>query len=370
MAYAQDELELAETCYTTLISKTAGTPVRSALDVGMLGQVLVTQGEASKALGLVSSARAQGFEDDASQALAEAVAAQAHGLRGDLEIAQTHARRAMELAGASQAPTSVSLLVAQGAMSAGLGDEAMALVKQTLGDDPASHVNAQPMAARVLRRAGFALPGQADALGGLDSERRARSDRREVEDRRGRSSPETGESDWTGSERRNSNDRRGGSRRGSYMQPGAASDTLKASATPAAPNAAPLAQEATLPAVSGLGLSKGGSAAIPALPVRPAPPGPLQVSQRLQLSDDALYQGHHAEAVQHAQAALAQSPDHPFALLAVLRSQMMRMQTEGYDKNAAVVVHDCLRALERLTPGGSGRMFAGLLVDLDAPEPD
>ncbi|MFZ9407225.1 MAG: hypothetical protein ACO26U_09030 [Burkholderiaceae bacterium] len=340
MAYAQDELELAETCYSTLISKTAGTPVRSALDVGMLGQVLVTQGEASKALELVSTARAQGFEDDTSQALAESVAAQAHGLRGDLELAQSHARRAVELAGSAQAPASVTLLVAQGAMSAGLGDEAMALVRQTLGEDPAAQIHTQPMAARVLRRAGFALPQQMPASQEVATERRALQDRRKSTDRR------------------------------SYMQPGVAEDQGAASARESTKDSAgdvpaPIAdiKAAREDAKAGAG------DVIPALPVRPAPPGPLQVSQRLLLCDDALYQGHHAEALQHAQAALAQSPDHPFALIAVLRSQLMRMQTEGYDKDAAGVVHDCLRAIERLTPGGSGRMFARLLVDLDGPEP-
>jgi len=158
MAYAQDELELAETCYSTLIQKTGATPVRSALDVGMLGQVLVTQGQASEALDLVSGARTQGFEDAASQALAESVTAQAHGLRGDHEIARVHARRAVELVASASAPSGVSLLVAQGALTAGLGDEALSLVHQILGDDPVSKVHSQPLAERVLRRAGFAVP--------------------------------------------------------------------------------------------------------------------------------------------------------------------------------------------------------------------
>ncbi|MFO0120667.1 MAG: tetratricopeptide repeat protein [Burkholderiales bacterium] len=366
MAYAQDELELAETCYTTLISKTGATPVRSALDVGMLGQVLVTQGQASKALDLVSGARAQWFEDAASQALAESVAAQAHGLRGDLEIAQTHARRAVELAGSSEAPVSVNLLVAQGALSAGLGDEAMALVRQTLGDDPASLIHTQPMAARVLRRAGFALPARMVPGDGDAVERRARTERRASEDRRGTGDGAQAQSGWDGEDRRASVERRSGSRRASYMQPAAGSDSALAngslSVSGASSNGAGSGSSAS--AVNGaVGIKP-----MPALPVRPVPPGPLQVSQRLQLSDDALYQGHHAEAVQHAQAALAQSPDHPLALMAVVRSQLMRMQTEGYDEAAATVVQDCLRAAERLIPGGTGRMFKGLLIDLDPPD--
>lgn len=376
MAYAQDELELAETCYTTLISKTAATPVRSALDIGMLGQVLVTQGEAGKALELVNRSRAQrvgaakgvegvegangfevpqGAEEVAAQALAESVAAQAHSLRGDHDSARTHARRAIELAtsaaavasdsttaslSSSRSPSlspSVTLLIAQGAQSAGLGEEAMALVRQVLGDDPLALAHTQPMAARVLRRAGFAVPKQvisepaAPAPKALDD------------------GPHH------------------------YMQPGATdpaepSDTPEPAAgfgaidTPE-PAATPGAIDTLEPAV------RPGSTEIPALPMRPPPPGPLQVSQRLMLSDDALYQGHHAEAIQHAQSALAKAPDHPMALLALLRSQLMRMQTEGYDRESAAIVHDCLRALERLTPGASGRLFKALLAQRDGPEP-
>jgi hypothetical protein len=50
IAYAHRELETAESCYTELIRKTSTSLTRSPLDIGMLGQVFVTQGEADKAL--------------------------------------------------------------------------------------------------------------------------------------------------------------------------------------------------------------------------------------------------------------------------------------------------------------------------------
>ncbi|MFO0235113.1 MAG: response regulator [Burkholderiales bacterium] len=45
LAYAHGELELAEKCYVDLIRKTSASLTKSALDVGMLGQVFVGQGE-------------------------------------------------------------------------------------------------------------------------------------------------------------------------------------------------------------------------------------------------------------------------------------------------------------------------------------
>lgn len=311
MAYAQDDLELAETCYSTLIQKTGATPVRSALDVGMLGQVLVTQGQASEALDLVSGTRTQWFEDPASQALAASVAAQAHGLRGDHENARTHARRALELAALEPASSGVGLLVAQGALTAGLGDEALALMHQILGHDPVSQVHSQPMAARVLRRAGFAVP---EAAGPGPSGVSLRPHRLGAEGV-GKATPDEP--------------------RGGYMQP-AASPSPKApeALQPAKPRQPPLQNTDSIHA---------------------------QVAVQLQESEECLQKGHHAKAVEHAEAALARSPDHPLALLAVVRSQLLRMQAQGYDEAAAMEVQDCLRALERLIPGAAGRIFKGLL---------
>jgi len=160
IAYAHGELETAEECYTDLIRKTSTSLTRSPLDVGMLGQVFVTQGDADKALRLVSSV--QGNNDAPGQALAASVQAQAHSAKGDVGAAEAAARKAIELAGMVTPSESVSMLVAQGAFTAGLRDEGEALV------DRAMRTRKRPgapgaLARKVLADAGLSIEAYAEA---------------------------------------------------------------------------------------------------------------------------------------------------------------------------------------------------------------
>jgi DNA-binding NarL/FixJ family response regulator/cellobiose-specific phosphotransferase system component IIA len=160
IAYAHGELETAEECYTDLIRKTSTSLTRSPLDVGMLGQVFVTQGDADKALRLVSSV--QGNNDAPGQALAASVQAQAHSAKGDAVAAEAAARKAIELAGMATPSESVSMLVAQGAFTAGLRDEGEALV------DRAMRTRKRPgapgaLARKVLADAGLSIEAYAEA---------------------------------------------------------------------------------------------------------------------------------------------------------------------------------------------------------------
>jgi len=132
IAYAHGELEVAEQCYTDLIRKNGASLTRSPLDIGMLGQVFVTQGESDKALRLVSTAHEQLATDSTAGALAASVLSQAHAAKGDGPAAETFARKALALASAAEGPEHVALLVAQGAFNAGLNEEAEALVRQTM----------------------------------------------------------------------------------------------------------------------------------------------------------------------------------------------------------------------------------------------
>lgn len=153
MAYAKGDLALAESCYVDLIQTTSGSLTRSGLDVGMLGQVLVTQGQAEKAIQLVARSSARMADDPDSQALAAAVIAQAHTARGDGEAAQDFARKALTLTATHSPPQAVAMLVAQGAFAAGLKDEATALVRETIADAPITAVGA--LARKVLADAGL-----------------------------------------------------------------------------------------------------------------------------------------------------------------------------------------------------------------------
>lgn len=153
VAYAAGELELAEQTYADLVRRNSASPTRSGLDVGMLGQVLVAQGEADKALQLLSDSQGELAGDVQSQAVAASVAAQAHVVRGDADAAEANARRAIELAGATETvDEKVALLVAQGAFRAGLRGEGEALVAQAVKDASAP----SPFALKVMGDVGLA----------------------------------------------------------------------------------------------------------------------------------------------------------------------------------------------------------------------
>jgi DNA-binding NarL/FixJ family response regulator len=159
IAYAHGELETAESCYTELIRKTSTSLTRSPIDIGMLGQVFVTQGEADKALQMVSSV--QSGNDTSGQALAASVQAQAHSAKGENREAQASARKAIELAGTAAQSETVSMLIAQGAFTAGLRDEGEALV------DRAMRSRKRPgspgaLARKVMSDAGLSVEDYAD----------------------------------------------------------------------------------------------------------------------------------------------------------------------------------------------------------------
>jgi tetratricopeptide (TPR) repeat protein len=130
IAYAHGDFQTAEQSYTDLIRKTSTSLTRSLLDIGMLGQVYVTQGDADKALRLVSTV--QESADSPSQALAAAVQAQALNAKGDAPAALVAARRALSLADAVKPPDNVAMLVAHGAFATGMRAEAEALVTRTI----------------------------------------------------------------------------------------------------------------------------------------------------------------------------------------------------------------------------------------------
>lgn len=154
IAYAKGDLDLAGACYQDLIQMTGDSLTRSPIDVGMLGQVMVSQGDAQQALKLVADAAGQLADDSASQALVASVISQAHNVLGDTEVAHDFARKALELAATGKPPEAVAMLVAQGAFSAGMDDAAQALVRQTLAARPAQ-AGVGALARKVLSDAGL-----------------------------------------------------------------------------------------------------------------------------------------------------------------------------------------------------------------------
>jgi len=163
VAYAHGELEVAEQTYADLVRRNSASLTRSGIDVGMLGQVLVAQGAPDRALQLLSDSQSDLNGDVSSQALAASVAAQAHSARGDSTAATTSARRALQLAGSSVPDERVSLLVAQGAFTAGLRGEAEALLMRTMRDGRSTSPLARSVMAKVGMTAQVSDPEAAQA---------------------------------------------------------------------------------------------------------------------------------------------------------------------------------------------------------------
>ena len=125
IAFAQGDLNQAETCYRELIRRTATSLTRQAIDTAMLGQVYVTGGAVERALRTAQSVALDA--DPPTRALAAAVQAQAHTAQGDPLASLEAARRAVELAATGTPGESILLLVAQAAFGAGLRDDALML---------------------------------------------------------------------------------------------------------------------------------------------------------------------------------------------------------------------------------------------------
>jgi CheY-like chemotaxis protein len=336
LAFAHGELELAEKCYTDLIRKTSASLTRSALDVGLLGQVFVGQGETDKALRLVAGADDDTAADAQSQALAASVQAQAHAALGDEEAAAAAARRALSIAEREPASETVALLVARGAFSAGLREEAESLVRRTVIEH-ARHGATGALARKVLDDAGIAPDAfVAKALGGPAREHGVAGAARSTADEAARERYMSG--------------RRGP---GSYMQgPGSHDDATagymhgrssEGDATGDASNARRAdARER---------IGDGGSRSAPA------------VADAL----ECVRAGRLEEAERHVVGLLRERPDDPDALMASVQVQMARMRTHGWDEAGAAEVKACLAALARLVPDrvadpAAGRIGADALA--------
>ncbi len=330
LAYAHGELELAERCYADLIRKTSASLTRSALDVGMLGQVFVGQGESDKALRLVANADLEMAGDAPSLALAASVQAQAHAATGDGAEAQAAARRALAFAAATPPPESVALLVAHGAFAAGLRDEAEALVRRTM----AARGRSGPpgaLARKVIGDAGldvgsFGSGAAGDGARGTRGSGEGRGARAGSGAGDGRDRPQGGRAEGR-------LDDRGGVAaspdRDAYMRSRAA----VAASDPAA------AIEA--------GVSDDASASV-------------------ECALSALRRGRLDEAALHVGRARERLPGDPAVLAASVQVHLSRMRAQGFDAAAAAEVRRCLVEMDRQIPGDE-RVFAELASDAQRP---
>ena len=334
LAYAQGELELAERCYADLIRKTSASLTRSALDVGMLGQVYVGQGESDKALRLVANADAEMAGDVPSQALAASVQAQAHAARGDAAEAQAAARRALAFAAAGPAPESVALLVAHGAFSAGLRDEAEALVQRTMTTRGRA-VAPGALARKVIRDAGL-------DLGAFGAEP---ADEREAEPQRGAGAQDRGGAQGgAGPAGAIAGDAAGAGDRGAGRAVGGPPGREAYMRDRAAPGAGAGAGDD--------GLRPAGRSAVPPGSGRGAEAGAAHApSGSVERALTALRGGRFEEAASHLAAARERAPEDPAVLAATVQLQLERMRAQGFDAAAAAEVRRCLARLDARIPG-------------------
>jgi tetratricopeptide (TPR) repeat protein len=309
LAYAHGELDLAERCYADLIRKTSASLTRSALDVGMLGQVFVGQGESDKALRLVANADLEMAGDAPSQALAASVQAQAHAARGDTAEAQAAARRALAFAATVAPPESVALLVARGAFSAGLPDEAEALVRRTMA------ARAQPGPAGALARKVIDEAGLDPGSFGIVP-------------------PETIVPDDDDAE---------AGRADAHRPRGRAAD--------AGPDGESYMRNRAGPGV-GRGERDAGT----------APAGDAGAAASAELALAALRRGRFDEATLHVGRARDAGPDDPAVLMASVQVHLARMRAQGFEAAAAAEVRRCLAEIDRQIPGDE-RVFAELAPD-------
>jgi tetratricopeptide (TPR) repeat protein len=272
----------------------------------MLGQVFVGRGESDKALQLVANADVDMAGDAPSQALAASVQAQAHAAMGDAAAAEAAARRALAFASLAPPPESVALLVARGAFSAGLRDDAEALVQKAMTIRGRAGTPGA-LARKVLGDAGI----EPEAFAARAASARAGAP--VVDEVVDPVAASPGRTD------------RGG--RGSYMR-------------------------ARFP--------EGGRA----VDDEAAAPGTAAANVERALA--ALHQARFDEAVLHVDHARAQLPDNPMVLMATVQVYLLRMRAQGFDAAAAAEVRRCLAAMDRQIPGEE-RVFAGLDVPVGVP---
>ena len=310
LAYAHGELELAEKCYADLIRKTSASLTKSALDVGMLGQVFVGQGESDKALRLVANADVEMADDVPSQALAASVQAQAHAAMGDAQAAEGAARRALAFASMAPPSESVALLVARGAFSAGLRDEAEALVQKTIVTRARSG-GPGALARKVLGDAGIEPEGfaarAAEARAGapvVDEVLDAAADARADDDENAR---------------------------GDYMRA-----RVRVRDDPGGDDGAAREDRA------GVGTEREAADGATA---------PTTAASNVEQAMAALHQARFDDAVLHVDHAREQLPGNPMVLMATVQVYMLRMRAKGYDAASAAEVRRCLAEMDRQIPG-------------------
>jgi tetratricopeptide (TPR) repeat protein len=341
LAFAHGEFELAEKCYADVIKKTSTSLTRSALDVGMLGQVFLGQGESDKALRLVTNPTLETSGDAPSQALAASVQAQAHAAKGDLDEAAAAARRALALASSGEPTGSVALLVARGAFSAGLREEAEDLVRRTMADAESSGAAGASgaLARKVIGEAGLD-PG---AFGLQD----------EPED------PAPAEIDDADAPAAEEADAPAADDPGRHPAP-RASD-----AAPAAPRAR---DAAPAPRTRDPGPADAGGAPARDSYMRHVSDAPAVSAAEaaaafaaacVERALSAMHEARFDEAVRQLDRAIDRQPDAPAVLMASVQIHLSRMQAQGFDEAAAAEVRRCLAALDRRIPG-ERRVFPGL----------
>jgi tetratricopeptide (TPR) repeat protein len=125
-----------EKALSLVVSKTKNSPLRNSSDYAKLGNALTQMGEVGKAVALLDEAKIS-FKEPSDVRLLAAVEAVAQQKAGNADLANQALKRALQR-GVEKLPEATTLAIAKACLANDMQDEAMALLKDVIQNNPES----------------------------------------------------------------------------------------------------------------------------------------------------------------------------------------------------------------------------------------
>jgi tetratricopeptide (TPR) repeat protein len=125
-----------EKALSLVVSKTKNSPLRNSSDYAKLGNALTQMGEVGKAVALLDEAKIS-FKEPGDVRLLAAVEAVAQQKAGNADLANQALKRALQR-GVEKLPEATTLAIAKACLANDMQDEAMALLKDVIQNNPES----------------------------------------------------------------------------------------------------------------------------------------------------------------------------------------------------------------------------------------
>ena len=127
-----------EKALSIVVRKTKNTPLRNSNDYAKLGNALTEMGDSAQAIALLGEAKLS-FKDSGDIKLFAAVESVAQQKAGNAELAKQAMERALQ-GGTGNLPEATALAIAKACLANGRQDEAMAVLKDVIQNNPESTV--------------------------------------------------------------------------------------------------------------------------------------------------------------------------------------------------------------------------------------